>query len=248
MSRTKKIAAGIIVLAIVILYIFTAAVDLSRFIGLYNFYNSYPNDVIKRVGVILAAVLVWLAGKDSLSREDNRLMRFIFVIVCVAEYFFLAAKPAYAITAFFVCQYLLTIRHGSGIFKGLSKAAPALKLKLAAVAIVLLGIIAATVISLYPFENYYGVSIIAITYWTMLSISVWTALANYALRLFPRANSGMVAIGMVCFYFCDICVGLDGILNSGLPWLLANSFIWIFYTPAITLLALSCYKYETGYI
>jgi hypothetical protein len=74
---------------------------------------------------------------------------------------------------------------------------------------------------------------------------VWVAAVNDMLALFPKPNSKMIAIGMILFYFCDICVGLDFILPKGTIWLLANSLIWVFFTPAITLLALSCYKYDS---
>lgn len=244
MAVTKKMLIIAVVSAIIVIDTFTIVLDFSRFLGLYSFYNAFPNELIKRINVVLAAALVWFAYKDSLSKGDNRLMSFTFVTIFIGEYFFLTAKPAYAITAFFLCQYLLTIRHSKGLFKGLSKAAPAQKLKLALTSVMFAGIIAATVIRLYPFGSYYDISIIAITYWTMLSISVWTAQANFTLGLFPKANAKMAAIGMICFYFCDICVGLDGILGNSMLWLWANSLIWVFYTPAITLLALSCYKYK----
>jgi hypothetical protein len=90
--------------------------------------------------------------------------------------------------------------------------------------------------------------IIAGLYGIILSISLWAGLTSYILGLFPYKNSSMIAIGMLCFYFCDISVGLDGLLGSGTAWVFATSLTWIFYTPAITLLALSCYNYKTASI
>lgn len=246
MSNTKKLQTAAVILAATLTFIFTAVLDLSRFLGLYDFYNAYPIDLIKRVNVLLAAALVWLAGKDSLSREDSRLMKLVFVVICIGEVFFLLAKPAYAIVAFAICQSLLIARHSKGLKLQLKKSAAKQKAVLSVWAIVLAAVILTVSILIYPVQKHQTLGIIAASYWIILSSSLWTALTNYKLTLFPKINARMLAAGMVCFYFCDICVGLDTVLSGGLAWMLANSLIWIFYTPAITLLALSCFKYETG--
>jgi hypothetical protein len=81
-----------------------------------------------------------------------------------------------------------------------------------------------------------------VLYGLILSISLWAGIANFVLSLFPDKNSKVIAIAMVFFYLGDILVGLDGLLSSGPIWLIATSLIWVFYTPAITLLAISSYK------
>jgi len=86
--------------------------------------------------------------------------------------------------------------------------------------------------------------IAAYLYGIVLSISLWAGLAANTLELLPKRNSVMVAVGMICFYCCDVLVGLDAVMEAGLPWLWANSLIWIFYIPALVLLALSCYRYN----
>lgn len=244
MSKNKRFLVSAILLAIACISIFTVVLDFSRFLGHNALYSRYPSYLINRLNVILASALVWLSGKESLSQKDNRLMRCIFFIICIGEYFFIAAMPALAITAFLLCQGLLIIRHGKGLKAKLAKAAPRNKLVLAFIAFFLAAIILTTVVLLSPFGNYKALSIIAIFYWIVLSISLWTAIANFLLSLFPKTNSSMIAIGMLCFYCCDISVGLDMLLDGSTIGMLANSLIWIFYTPAITLLALSCYKYD----
>ncbi|MGB7606324.1 MAG: hypothetical protein WBL93_12710 [Lutisporaceae bacterium] len=243
MSENKRFLVITILLAIVSISIFTIVLDFLRFLGHYDLYNLYPSYLLNRINVILATALVWLSGKESLSQKDNRLMKCIFLIICVGEYFFLIAKPSFAITAFLLCQCLLIIRHSNGLSAKLAKTAPRQKLVLTLLAFILASIILTTVILLYPFDNHRSLSIIAVTYWAILSMSLWIVLANSLMPLFPKINSRMIAIGMLCFYCCDILVGLDTILDDGIMSLLANSLIWVFYTPAITLLALSCYKY-----
>lgn len=244
MSRSKRFQVAAIIAAAALVFIFTIAVDLSRFFGLYNFYNSYPNDLLKRINVLLAAALVWLSGSSSLNRADNNLMKLVFIIICIGEAFFLMAEPAFAIAAFAVCQCMLTFRHSKGIIPKLINAKPRQKLTLAATACAMAALIIYTFILIYPAQEHRTLAIVAVSYWIILSMSLWAALANYSLELFPKANSKMAAIGMICFYFCDICVGLDTVLPGGITWMLANSLIWTFYTPAITLLALSSYRYE----
>ncbi|HWQ30896.1 MAG TPA: hypothetical protein VN549_07890, partial [Negativicutes bacterium] len=77
----------------------------------------------------------------------------------------------------------------------------------------------------------------------ILSTSLLAALASNILKLLPQRNAEMAAAGVICFFCCDILVGLDAVLWEGIPWLLANSFIWVFYIPALVLLALSAYRY-----
>ncbi len=91
--------------------------------------------------------------------------------------------------------------------------------------------------------NIYSSIIVVYIYGFLLSISLWAGLASCILKLLPLKNSKMAAAGMIFFYCCDVLVGLDTALEIGLPWLIANSFIWVFYIPALVLLSLSCYKY-----
>lgn len=246
MASNKRLAIAIILMAAIIIFVFTVALDLSRYFGFYDFYSAYPNDLLKRINVLLAAALVWTAGKGSLNHKDNRLMKLVFIVICIGEVFFLLAKPAIAIGVFAVCQALLIFRHSKGLTLKLVKAGIRQKVPLLLWAAVLALAIITTFIQLYPVQEYRALAVIAVSYWSILSLSVWTAQANYILGIFPKPNAKMAAVGMVCFYFCDICVGLDGILSGSTIWMLANSLIWIFYTPAITLLALSCYKYEAS--
>lgn len=245
MSRIKRILISAILLSIAFIALFTVALDFSRFFGLYSFYNLYPSYIINRINVILTAALVWLAGKDSLSRADNRLMQLVFALMCIAEAFFLLYIPVAAVTVFAVCQNFLIFRHGKGLIPKLLATALKQKIKLVLYAVVFSTPIIITLVLLPDFTKPSPLARTVISYWTILSISVWVAAANDMLALFPRLNSKMIAIGMLLFYFCDICVGLDVILPKGTIWLLANSLIWVFFTPAITLLALSCYKYDT---
>ena len=86
--------------------------------------------------------------------------------------------------------------------------------------------------------------VIMVLYGMMISISLWTAIANYLLKLFPKTNSIMISLGMIFFVLCDINVGLSLILPASLTRTISLNLIWVFYTPALTLLALSRYRYK----
>jgi hypothetical protein len=246
MSVNKRFLIQIIILAIICISVFTIVLDFSRLFGSSILYTAYPNHFIKRINVILAALLVWLAGKDSLNKQDNNMMKFVFIGISCGEVCFLLAEPSLAIGFFTYCQCLLIIRHCKGLRVKLIRASSAQKLKLALLLLTLITMLFLGIFIFYPMLNLDVLLLMGILYGFVLSISLWAALTNHILGLFPYKNSKIIAIGMLCFYLCDISVGLDGLLWSGTAWLLATSLTWVFYTPAITLLALSCYKYEVG--
>lgn len=243
MSVNKRLLMKIIILAIFCISIFTIFLDFSRLFRSNDLYNLYPNEFIKRINVILAASLVWFAGRDSLSKQDNIRMKFVFIAICLGEVNFLLEKPTLAIVFFAVCQCLLISRHCRGLRYKLTKASKIQKLKLAFLLLALISILFVGVIMLYHMIKVESLLLLGALYGLVLSISLWAAIANFALSLFSYKNAKMIALGMICFYFCDITVGLDGLLWSGPAWLIATSLTWVFYTPAITLLALSNYKY-----
>lgn len=242
MSANKKILIKSIILSIICISIFTAVLDFTRLFRPENLYQAFPSDIIKRINVILAALLIWLAGKDILNKQDNIMMKFVFIIICIGEICFLLAKPSLAIGFFIVCQCFLISRHCSGLRYKLTKASLGQKLKLALLLLALISLLLFVILIIYPMVYMDSLILMGVLYGFVLSISLWAGMTNHILGLFPSKNSKIIAIGMLCFYFCDITVGLDGLLWSGPAWLLATSLTWVFYTPAITLLAISSYK------
>jgi hypothetical protein len=242
MSAKKIFLIKSIILSITCISIFTIIADFSRLFGHYNLCNSYHSDFIKRINVILATLLVWLAGKDSLNKHDVTSMKFVFIAICFGDMFFLLSKPAIAIGFFMVCQCLLILRHCRGLKNKLTKASWVQNLQLALLFMTLILLLFSVVIIVYSNANITTLIWIGVLYGLILSISLWAGLANFILGLTPSKNSKIIAIGMLCLYFCDISVGLDGLLWFGHAWLIANSLTWVFYTPAITLLALSSYR------
>lgn len=141
------------------------------------------------------------------------------------------------------CQTLLIMRHGEGLIPGLRRSVKrqrSILYIISAVSAVALAVFAILFGTLITSSSTF---IVVFLYAVVLNASLLTALANNLLHLYPPVNSRMAAVGMACFFCCDVLVGLDAVLAVGLPWLLANSFIWGFYIPALVLLALSSYRY-----
>ena len=243
MSKAKKLYIFILIFIIAAFCIWFVILDFSRFAAMDYTYDIFPSALLKRVNVVLAVLVAWAAGKDGLGPVDCLKMKGAFLFAFLAEVLLAVRLFKEGIVTFALCQLLLTFRNGAGIKSGFKHAGLRQKIGLAVAAVILLIILAAIPPVTGILDSSNSLFTVAYFYGIILSISLWTAVASAVLELLPRRNAGMVAWGMVCFFFCDICVGLDGFLPPGLPWLIANSLIWVFYIPALVLLALSCYKY-----
>lgn len=243
MSKTKKLYIRMLLCVIAALCIWFSILDFSRFAGMDYTYDIFPSAMLKRINIILAVLVVWAAGKDGLGAGDGLRMKGAFFFALLGEALFVMRFFMEGVLMFALCQALLTIRNGMGIRNGFKLAGAGQKLILAILGTVLLVILAVFTAITGVLGGYSAANVLVYSYGIILSISLWTAVAAAVLELLPKKNARMAACGMVCFFFCDICVGLDAFLPQGLPWLLANSFIWVFYIPALVLLALSCYRY-----
>lgn len=244
MIMRKKLYITVLVSIISALGIWFIILDFSRFISLDFSYDIYPSALLKRIDIILASIIAWTVGQDGLGKEDSRLIKWAFVFVCLGETAFIMGGRFVGIYLFAVCQILLIMRNSTGLFYKLSHGSYKQKKRLIlSVAFVYLVFLVFLFLS-GSFVGLNSTSLTAYLYGVVLSTSLLAGLACNILGLLPRRNAEMAAAGIVCFFCCDILVGLDAVLWKGLPWLLSNSFIWIFYIPALVLLALSCYRYS----
>ena len=244
MSKNKKKFITVVVILASIVAIWYMYLDFSQLFGLRE--NTYPSSIIKRIDVVLTAIIVAIIGKDSLSKKDSILMKLTFIAICCAEMAFLLGSTYGGIGSFLACQILLIIRNGQGLRQKLiSVGDRPTKLKLIGwgAAILLIFVLIITFV-FFPILKFGVFLFIFIGYGLVLSISFWVGEANYILTLLPKKNSLMVSIAMACFFFSDIMVGLIIIQTSGIIYLLSNCFIWVLYAPAIMLLAFSSYNYR----
>lgn len=244
MTKGKKLYVSIILFIIIVFYIWFIILDFTRFFTQNYNYDIYPSALLKRINVILAAFIAWAAGRDGLSLKDNRRMNAAFAFIILGEAAFIIGERVFGVGMFAVCQTLLILRNSTGMCYGFNHANQKQKKGLIISGLILmLFIIVLT--SMFASLTKISIELIVVyLYGIILSLSLWAGLASNILVLLPKRNSKMVADGMICFYCCDVLVGLDAVMEIGIPWLFVNSFIWIFYIPALVLLALSCYKYN----
>ena len=242
MAKGKRLYLGIILTIILYLGIWSAVLDFSRFQNLNFEYDIYPGAILKRINVILSAIIAWSAGKDGLSSRDGRKMKAVFLFACFAEGAFVFRLRDAGICFFAVCQTLLIVRNSNGLRYKLIHSNLKQKKLLLISGLVIFSVLASSPIIFSSLIKIHGPIFLVYLYEMLLCASMWTGLANNILGLFPKRNSRMAVFGILCFFCCDVSVGLDAVLEAGAPWLAANSLIWIFYIPALVLLALSCYK------
>ena len=73
--------------------------------------------------------------------------------------------------------------------------------------------------------------------------SLFCALAGFFRKQFPYPNGVFIAVGMILFVFCDICVLIFNVA-SGSASNIAFNLIWFFYAPSQLLLALSAKNFK----
>lgn len=199
---------------------------------------SYFQHIIKFAVTILAAFLTLLIGSHAVSRQDRALLQKAFVFAILAD-FSIKILPNWAILPFkidyrllgvcffIIVQVILIIRHSkrSATDKSLPKV-----LYVSALIFAINVVLALT--KTIPIST--G---IIVSYIGVLIPSVFIAWKVPKKGLFPKKNAQMIRWGMILFLLCDIHVGVSS-FNGSISFI-AHNFVWVFYTPALVLLALS---------
>ncbi|HWR62084.1 MAG TPA: hypothetical protein VN580_10760 [Clostridia bacterium] len=244
MNSGKKLYISITAAVIAVFYAWFVILDFSRFGSLDFTYDIPPGGLLKRIDVLLAASIAWVAGADGLSMKDGGRMKLAFVFACLGEAAFVFRVRGLGLAMFAVCQTMLAARNSRSFRRGFGRASGRQKKKLLAAGIIVFLVFAGLPISAAALTGFNSAVAAVCFYWSILNISLLAGTAGYILGLLPERNAVLACAGVICFYCCDVLVGLDAALEPGLPWLLANSFIWVFYIPALVLLAFSCYRYD----
>lgn len=244
MTDRKRLFLITAVIIIMALGVWSIILDFSRFIDMDFSYDIHPSALLKRINVIIASVIAWTVGSDGLSRRDSLIMKAVFVFVCLGETFFAIGERINGVYMFAGCQILLTLRNSTGLLRKLSSTSRRQTRVLLLTGMIIFAIPVVVMILFKDLIYSYRSWTVIYTYGILLCISLWVGLSCGILGLLPPKNSYMVAVGMPCFFFCDILVGFDATLDVSFQWLTVNSLIWVFYIPALTLLALSSYRYK----
>ena len=249
MSKTKfKWIITILGLIIFISGIFIT-LDLRRFFIAekeFKYDSSIYTYISKSLIVILTTVLVFMIGNDGLNKRDTNILKFTYIFIALADIALgLLKTPYLGIILFSIVQMALIYRNGAGLYSiiknnGYKDFLGSLIINTVLSTILLLLILSNIINNMLREKVLFYIMIF---YAFLISISLWTAVANMSLKLSPKLNSRLTVIGMISFILCDLNVGLSIALNKGTLWLIADSVIWIFYTAALTLIALSGYSF-----
>lgn len=208
--------------------------------------------------VLLAAILALLAGRNAKDPTDHLLMVIAFSAVLMGDTFLavyhsfsagsgIVAVPFTAVTAFIACHITFILRHGRNtVFQDrmeggnftLSLPVPAMVSAILSIPVLLgLGAFLVTVIKMDLLVSVF------VIYLIFLFVSFGFGWIAFRGAFFGKIESRFIAAGLSLFLLCDLTVGLNDSGLTRIPEIL-HILIWIIYTPALTLLALSAWKWD----
>jgi hypothetical protein len=211
--------------------------------------SDYQN-ISKFTVTSIATLLAMLIGHRKVTRRDRFFLQSAFAMILCADfcfkilynYFGTAETRENFITIgigfFFVAQMIFIYRHTRT--SNVDWSFPWIY------CVPLAAVLAMTFLAYFKvLESFMLMAIIA--YAPTLFCSLFVACKVPKQGLFPEKNASMIMLGMICFTCCDILTGLSLLtgVDHSLREILAvvsNNFIWLFYVPAIVILALSGYR------
>src|SRR6185312_14206257 len=114
-------------------------------------------------------------------------------------------------------------------------------------ALIVYGGSAALVVEVRPILARTNMLGLDVAYLVVLATSLWAAWGTLIRRGFAQRNAWYIAIGMTCFYFCDVTVGLSAALSAKpdtLRWgQILDNLVGFFYSPALVLVAYSGFRW-----
>jgi hypothetical protein len=204
--------------------------------------NISPYDIsriLKRIASAMVLVLVLISRDRSVSASDHRRLTVIFVMIFAGDLLLLFNINRAGIALFFATQILLVIRNLSGIRSFLSSRGKQMsKAVLIFCAVALLDFIVIRFVfkPLLAGNTMFG---FIAAYSAVLSLSLYAALLAPLIGFFEMRSALFVATGMICFFLCDLTVGLRISFSDDFLRTIVTSLTWVFYLPALLLIALS---------
>ena len=244
-SHTKETAVLTLMGVVLLLTGTYAGVGWSGFI--YGFHSSFPTFAGYARTILCVGMVLFIGTRDSVTRRDKRLLLAAFGLTLVADFFLILLDWMMTGTVLFLGVHALFIaRHARGFKDSLSRKVRARTLTfLGVTAVIAFGGSMALLVCMAPILRRHGQLAIDSVYIFLLAISLWMAWGTLSRRSFPRFNAWLIAVGMTCFYFCDVSVGLAAPLAGTTAGGILNNLVGFFYTPALVLLALSGFRFRS---
>lgn len=213
--------------------------------------SSYQH-IAKFLVPVIAAIISFIIGRNSLGKRDRRLLQAAFFMILLADFCFkilynysfpLENRSDYisiGIIFFMLAQSILIVRHTRTSDSDVSF--PWIFCIPFAVTFALGVLMLAHIYDSLMFFS-------TVSYGPFLFCSLYVACKTLKRGYYPKENALQIKWGMILFTCCDLLTGLslwsgeDYSLHENLS-IVANNLIWCFYTPALVLLALSGYRHK----
>lgn len=208
--------------------------------------SPIPSHALKGIIVFLTTLSVFLIKDHSINRKDIKLLKLIYTLIIFADLSLLIFKKPYiGIIIFFMVQCFLIYRNSGHVFKeyGLKEIFNA-NTNFFALTLTIMLLIYLIYIKSYTADIY--LFILFVFYGIIKSSSILAAIVSLKFVMLPKKNGILILIGVICFYLCDLNVGLSLTINNSLIKAISSILIWIFYAPALTLIALSGYDFNNS--
>jgi hypothetical protein len=216
--------------------------DVSRF-----WFTEQPgrfelSEAAKLTTSFLATVIAWTLAEHEVEPGDSRRFRQLFTLVFVADTCFIAGQKPIGVMLFFVFQLMLIHRNLLGLRPALPRL-PRARLALLVGAFTAASLFVAT--TLTPHLPNLVLRVGLPLYLAAVTVSVIAAWVAVWIGRFPARNAALMRAGMTCFFLCDLTVGINFAVEAGSSLqLLASSLTWLFYAPALALVATSGTRLE----
>jgi hypothetical protein len=216
----------------------------------YHFTSPFPAHA-GYARTILCAIMVALIGPSRVDQRDARLLVAAFALALVADYCLILNDWMIPGTLLFlVVHALLIARHGRGFADSLAPPSRARSLRLYALtAVIAYGGAGALIFAVTPILERTHSLVLDSVYLLCLATSMWMAWGTLIRRFYLDRNAWYIAIGMTCFFFCDVTVGVAASLAARPETVRAGAVltnvVGFFYSPALVLLAYSGYHWRS---
>ncbi|TYQ18320.1 UNVERIFIED_CONTAM: hypothetical protein Cloal_0751 [Acetivibrio alkalicellulosi] len=241
MSKNKKLLLKVLLCGIFVVLMSYVFINV-RYLFYLNSTEGYNQTrLFKRLIPLFCTVIVFIIGKNNINKKDLTMLKISYLMICGAEVAFIFNQFIMGVVFFGSCQILLSIRHFAAVLPALKYHKK--KMYILGTIIVAVLIVLSTFV-FYPILQGGTIFYTIIIYALFLGISLWIGFAPYFSDVFPKKNGILIMIGMVLFFVSDIIVGLEVISDDVYINNIFNLILWTLYAPAITLIALSGFKYK----
>lgn len=199
--------------------------------------------ILKALMVFLSTLLVFLINDSGINKRDTFLLKIIYILIIIADLSLVFYKKAYVgIIVFFFAQSLLIYRNSIYIYSCYSFK-ETLDKKSCSFLLVLMILLSTYLIFINRNLTEPYLFILFVLYGIVKSLSLFIAVISYRLKVLERINGLLLLLGVIAFYLCDINVGITMVMDESLIKDISGFLIWLFYTPALTMIGLSGYDF-----